>query len=205
LSWEEQPNGILVTTQGTLGAAGFKPHSAYQVNYLFKPGGAVQITLDYTALRLQTRLPRLGFTAQLAQPFENVTWFGRGPQSSYSDRKDSAFIGHYTMPTRELFHPYLRPQENGNRSEVRWVQFSDNKHPGFHIFGHPQLNFNAQYCSLEILTAAQHQSDLVWNDYPTLYIDAAQTGLGSNACGPDTLSKYQLEPDELSFSFEIQP
>lgn len=205
MSWEENPEGILVQTKGTLGSAGFKPHSAYQVNYLFKPGGAVQITLDYTALRLQTRLPRLGFTTQLAHAFEGVSWFGRGPQSSYPDRKDSAPVDHYAMPTRELFHPYLRPQENGNRSEVQWVRFSDDQHPGFHVYGRPHFDFNAQYCSLENLTAAQHPSDLVWEKTPTLYIDAAQTGLGSNACGPDTLSKYQFEPDELSFSFELQP
>jgi beta-galactosidase/beta-glucuronidase len=205
LSWHEQTDGILVTTSGTLGAAGFKPHSAYQVSYLFKPGGAVQITLDYKALRLQTRLPRLGFTAQLAQPFENVSWFGRGPLSSYPDRRDSAFVGHYTMSTRQLFHPYIRPQENGNLSDVRWAKFSDRKHPGFQIYGRPHINFNAQYCSLQNLTEARHPSDLIWEENPTLYIDAAQTGLGSNACGPDTLGKYQLEPEELSFSFELQP
>ena len=205
LTWEENSEEIRVSITGTLAAAGFKPHSAYQISYQFKPGGAVQISLDYTALCLQTRLPRLGFTAQLAHPFETVAWFGRGPQSSYPDRKDSAFVGHYAMPTRKLFHAYLRPQENGNRSEVQRVQFSDNKHPGFQVYGYPKLNFNAQYCSLENLTAAQHPSELVWEKTPIIYIDAAQTGLGSNACGPDTLSKYQLEPDQLSFIFELQP
>lgn len=205
LAWEEAPEGILVTTKGTLGAAGFKPHSAYQIRYQFKPGGAVQIRLDFSSDRLQTRLPRLGLTAQLAQPFETVSWFGRGPHESYPDMKDSAFVGHHKMETKALFHNYIRPQENGNRSDVLWVQFTDKQHPGFRVVGHPRLNFNAQYCSLENLTAADHPSELVWEETPYLYIDAAQTGLGSNSCGPDTLSKYQLEPDELSFSFEWQP
>jgi beta-galactosidase/beta-glucuronidase len=205
LSWEKTPTGVLVNAKGTLGAAGLKPHSAYQIRYHFRSDGTLKLELVFTALRLQTRLPRLGFAAQLAQPFAQVTWFGRGPHESYPDRKESAFYGRYTLPTRDLFHNYIRPQENGNRSDVTWACFTDPNHPGFMLQGSPIFNFNAQFVSLESLTKARHPSELKWETTPTLYVDVAQTGLGSNSCGPDTLSKYQLTPEQVEFSVILSP
>ncbi|MBG0788761.1 MAG: DUF4981 domain-containing protein, partial [Anaerolineaceae bacterium] len=85
LAIEETPEEILVVTKGKLAADGFKPHSAFEITYHFKSNDVLQIDLHYSALRLQTRLPRLGFMAQLAHPYENVDWFGRGPHQSYPD------------------------------------------------------------------------------------------------------------------------
>ena len=201
---EEMPKEIRVVTKGTLAADGFKPHSAYEIIYHFKADDILQIELHYTALRLQTRLPRLGFTTQLAQPYEDVEWYGRGPQESYPDRKDSAFLGRYSMKTKDLYHPYLRPQENGNRSDVSWVRFGGTGLKSILVLGLPRLNFTAQYVSLENLTRATHPSELRWEKTPYLYIDAAQTGLGSNSCGPDTLGKYQFFADDVLFRFEMR-
>jgi len=198
---EEAPNEILVLTRGTLAADGFKPHSAYEIIYHFKSDNTLQIDLHYTALRLETRLPRLGFSSQLVQAYDEVEWLGRGPQESYPDRKDSAFFGHYAKKISDLYHPYLRPQENGNRSDVLWVTFKGKGSPDISFIGHPFINFNAQFISLENLTQSDHPSELAWEKRPYIYMDAAQTGLGSNACGPDTLAKYQLNPEDLHFSF----
>ncbi len=197
---EEMPEEIRLIAKGTLAADGFKPHSAYEVTYHFKSDETLQIGLRFKALRLQTRLPRLGFTAHLVHPYENVAWYGRGPHESYPDMKDSALIGHYSMRTKDLFHSYIRPQENGNRSDVKWVRFSGKGLEDILFVGQPILNFNAHYVSLESLTHARHPSELNWEETPYIYIDAAQTGLGSNACGPDTLGKYQFNPDKAEFS-----
>ncbi len=201
ISMGEKDDQILINVKGTLGAAGFRPHSRYQIEYFFSPAGDLEIKLHFEPLNLMTRLPRLRFQTQLNNSYETVTWFGRGPQESYPDMKYSAFIDRYHLPIRDLFHSFIRPQENGNRSEVRWVCFAGRDLPSFSIFGLPLLNFNAQYCSLENLTQANHVSDLVWEDTPYLYIDYAQTGLGSNACGPDTLKEYRLQPEKFVFSF----
>ena len=200
---EEMPEEIRVVTKGTLAADGFKPHSAYEIIYHFKADDILQIELHYTALRLQTRLPRLGFITQLAQPYEDVEWYGRGPQESYPDRKDSAFLGRYSMKTGDLYHPYLRPQENGNRSDASWLRFSGTGLKSILVLGQPRVSFTAQYVSLENLTRATHPSELRWEKAPYLYFDAAQTGLGSNSCGPDTLGKYQFFADDVLFKFEM--
>ena len=127
----------------------------------------------------------------------------RGPQESYPDRKDSAFFGRHAMKTKALFHSYLRPQENGNRSDVAWVRFTGPDLVDIQIIGQPTLNFNAQYVSLDNLTTAFHPSELCWEETPYIYIDAAQTGLGSNSCGPDTLSKYKFFAEDVDFRFII--
>ncbi len=199
----EKIDQIIVQVKGTLGAAGYKPYSTYEISYRFNSTGDLKIELDFEPLNLITRLPRLGFTTQLNHLFERVQWYGRGPHESYPDMMDSAFVDLHTLQTKDLFHNYIRPQENGNRSEVSWVTFSGKHQPSFSILGNPFINFNAQYCSLENLTRSTHDSDLVWEQTPYLYIDAGQTGLGSNACGPDTLKKYQLSPEPLKFSFRL--
>ncbi len=200
---DEKPDEVRILTKGTLGADGFKPNSAYEITYHFMTDDALQIDLHFNALRLQTRLPRLGFTTHLANPYEDVTWYGRGPQESYPDRKDSAFLGSYAMKTKALFHSYLRPQENGNRSDVAWVRFTGPDLVDIQILGQPTLNFNAQYVSLDNLTTASHPSEICWEETPYIYIDAAQTSLGSNSCGPDTLAKYQFFAEDVDFRFII--
>ena len=133
-----------------------------------------------------------------------MTWFGRGPHENYSDRKDSAFTGHYHANIADLHHNYINPQENGNRSDVRWLEIPGNQIEGIKVEGDPLINFSLHYYDLMNLTKARHATELIWGDEPYLYIDYAQTGLGSNSCGPDTLPPYQLPPKMYVFSFYFQ-
>ncbi len=90
-------------------------------------------------------------------------------------------VQHATI--EELFHPYIRPQENGNRSDVRYVSFDGDQLLKFTISAHPLLNFSIHYCSLDNLIHAAHITELMWDKAPYFYIDLTQTGLGSNDVG----------------------
>ena len=194
---------IVIDVFGKLAADGYKPNSQYQLTYTFLRSGDLSCELKFEPIKLMTRLPRLGFRTRLTNKYSQATWFGRGPHESYPDRKDSAFVSEYTLGTQEFFHAYINPQENGNRSDVRWISIDGKDQPGVVIKGQPRLNFSIHHCSLENLTQADHIHEIQWEDTPYLYIDAAQTGLGSNACGPDTLKKYQLSPEPMVFKFII--
>ena len=194
---------IKIDVFGKLSAVGYKPHSKYHLTYTFLPGGSLNCELIFEPINVMTRLPRLGFKTRLANAYPTVTWVGRGPHESYSDRKDSAFIDKYSLHTKDLFHAYVTPQENGNRSDVRWFTLDGKSQPTIKVEGQPTLNFSLHYCSLENLTQANHINEIQWEETPYLYIDAAQTGLGSNACGPDTLPQYQLKPEKHTFRFTI--
>lgn len=196
---------ITINVSGELGADGARPLAECQIQYTFLPGGKVQMDLDFEPLLINTRLPRLGFKTRLHQDYTQVQWYGRGPHESYVDRKDAAFVDLYTAKTTELFHPYLMPQENGNRTDARWVQFAGKDVTGIRIIGQPLLNFSIHHCSLENLEEAKHTDEILWQPAPWLYLDLAQTGLGSNACGPDTLPQYRLDPKPYHFRLILNP
>lgn len=196
---------IKIQISGKLAADGYPPHSKYRIEYTCLPSGAVKVELHFEPLNLLTRLPRLGFTTRLYEGFQNVTWYGRGPHESYGDRKDAAFVNQYSAQTADLFHPYIRPQETGNRTDVRWLEISGKNKPSLSVVGLPSFNYSIHHCSLQNLTQAKHTNDIQWCAAPYLYIDYAQTGLGSNACGPDTLPIYRLNPQSMAFCFILHP
>jgi beta-galactosidase/beta-glucuronidase len=199
----ESEDSLQINVYGNMAAAGWTPHSHYHIQYHFLPSGDVRIDLAFKPHHLQNRLPRLGFKTQLNPCFDQVTWYGRGPHESYPDRKDSALVDFHTSHISDLFHYYINPQETGNRSEVRWLRLIGEGCPGCEIIGMPLLNFSLHHYSLKNLTEAKHIHELVWEPAPYLYIDLGQTGLGSNACGPDTLPKYRLDPKDYQFSFVL--
>lgn len=196
---------IQIQVSGALSADGQKPNSAIRLSYLFLPEGSLEIQIDFEPLNLLTRLPRLGFKTRLNQEYSQATWYGRGPHESYADRKDSAFVDVHKSDFPNLFHPYINPQENGNRVDVRWLKISGAEIPSFLVQGAPLFNFSVHHCSLENLTDATHTNEIERLASPHLYLDLAQTGLGSNACGPDVLIKYRLDPKPYKFTFRLSP
>ncbi len=191
--------------EGKLGAPGRKPHSQFSLRYTLHKNGILKLHLNFSPLDLMTRLPRLGFQTCIAPNLAQAAWFGRGPQESYADRKKAAFIGTYQMNTRSMTHDYLRPQENGNRSDVYWLKLTNEKGIGLQISGNPTFNFSLHPYSLQNLTKANHLNELKIDPSCThLYLDFAHTGLGSNACGPDTLKAYRLEPKPILFELTMR-
>jgi beta-galactosidase/evolved beta-galactosidase subunit alpha len=112
-------------------------------------------------------------------------------------------VGHYNASIADLHHNYINPQENGNRSDVRWLEISTQDRQTIRIEGDPTINFSLHYYDLPNLSKARHGSELQWGKAPYLYIDYAQSGLGSNACGPDVLPQYQLSPQKYAFHFGL--
>jgi len=194
---------IKLQVKGVMAAAGYKPHSAYELRYDILPNGEMIVHLSFTPLNLLTRLPRLGLKTQLDKQYDQVTWYGRGPHENYIDRKDSAFFDVYHMSTHDLVHPYINPQENGNRSDIRWLTISAKNLPQIKISSKDPFNFSIHHCSLENLTQAKHTNEIKMEAPPYLYVDLAQTGLGNNACGPDALPQYQLAPKLMSTTITL--
>ena len=96
---------------------------------------------------------------QMALPksFNRMTWFGRGPQESYWDRKTGAAVGRYTDLVENLIHGYVRPQENGNRSDVRWAALTDADGMGLLAIGAPLLNVSAWPYTMADLEDTTHK------------------------------------------------
>ncbi|MEU7558557.1 glycoside hydrolase family 2 TIM barrel-domain containing protein [Streptomyces eurythermus] len=142
-------------------------------------------------------LPRLGIRFGL-RAADRVRWYGGGPGEAYPDTRAAALTGRWEADVDGLQTPYVRPQENGARIDVRWAELG-----GLRIEGDPVFLLTARRWTTEQLDAAAHRTDLVPGDTVWVNLDHGQHGIGSQSCGPGPLPQYHLraEPAEFSFVF----
>ncbi|MGI5291322.1 glycoside hydrolase family 2 TIM barrel-domain containing protein [Nonomuraea polychroma] len=146
-------------------------------------------------------IPRLGLTMTLpAAAVDRVTWFGRGPGEAYPDTGMAARVGRWTATVDELQIPYVYPQENGHRADVRWADFG-----AFTVSGDPVFGMSARRWSTDELAAAAHRPDLVPGDRVHLHLDLAHQGIGTATCGPGPLPQYELRARPASFTLRFDP
>ncbi len=150
-------------------------------------------------------LARLGVRMVLPQTCERFTWYGRGPHESYVDRKQGAAVGVYRSTVRREYVPYVKPQEFGNKTDVRWAALQDDEGHGILVVGMPILEVSAHHIAAQALARAAHTYELNWQPDIVLNIDLAQSGLGSASCGPGVLPQYQLTARAYHYSFCLHP
>ena len=149
-------------------------------------------------------LPRMGIMFKAPKTFCHTAWFGLGPGEAYSDSMMAQRVGFYKMSVADLWTEYLTPQENGNRHDVRRMSLYNLKTAGFLAKGEKTFDFSVHPCTLENLTEAKHPQDVDEDDYMNVYMDFAQSGLGTNSCGPRPAEKYLLWHGDYKFSFEFR-
>ena len=149
-------------------------------------------------------LPRMGVAFKMPLAFANAAWFGLGPGEAYQDSRQAQHVGYFKAPVSELFTNYVRPQENGNRHLVRRMALFDKYHGGMLVKGKPIFDFSARTCTTEALDKARHPQGLVQDEALNVYLDYAQSGLGSNSCGPLPLEQYRMLPGDYAFGFHFR-
>lgn len=178
------------------------------VDYVFDGNG--KITVKATAQKIcpiPFELPRFGVHAELAESFENVKYYGRGSAENYSDFKEHAPIGTYETTVSKMAHKYIKPQDSGNRGDVRYAALSDrNGSIKFNAVEKP-FSFNANHFTLGQLNKALHIEDLPDTATTFTAIDGFVRGTGSGSCGPavaraDSISFTCVKP--LEFMFEVE-
>ena len=188
--------------------------STFQTTYRIYGSGEVlifnELTIDKNAKLAE--IPRIGMTMQLPKGFNQMTWYGRGPHESYWDRKTGAAIGVYKGSVWEQYHPYVRPQETGNKTETRWIVLQNKKGVGLAAFGRPWLSSSAyQFANSDLdHVSAQvynrHTTDVVPRNLVTLNLDFAQMGVGGdNSWGARTHKEYTLPAKNYSYRFRLCP
>lgn len=188
--------------------------STYRVVYTVMPDGTVSVTPTWTAdAGTETpELPRFGMRMAVPNTLDSLTYYGRGPWENYSDRKTAAFMGLYTSTVDEQLFPYIRPQETGNHTDVRYFTLTDADGRGLTVRGAAPINFTA--LNVDPLTLdpgltklQQHASDVNPSRYSNfLSIDLAQRGLGGdNSWGAKPLEQYRLEAPSYTYTFTISP
>ncbi|MDT0347095.1 glycoside hydrolase family 2 TIM barrel-domain containing protein [Streptomyces litchfieldiae] len=150
-------------------------------------------------------LPRLGIRLGLPAAFGQASWYGGGPGEAYPDTRAASRLGRYAMPVDALQTPYVRPQENGARSDVRWAELRADDGGGLRVTaGSAPFWFTARRWTSAELDAAEHTTDLVPGDTVWVNIDHAQHGIGSQSCGPGPLPQYVLNVAAAEFSLAFR-
>jgi hypothetical protein len=148
-------------------------------------------------------LPRVGMELLLPLEADRLEWYGRGPHESYADRKSGARVGRYRGTVAEQHTPYTWPQENGNKTDVRWLTLTDESGLGLLVSG-DRLNASVHGHTLENLTAAEHTYDLEPADHVVLNVDLAQSGLGSEPFISSVLPEYVLDEPSYRYRFRMR-
>jgi len=167
--------------------------------------GFVDVTTHFDPDKLDYPIGKLGFLLQMPEGFEDVAFYGAGPHENYRDRLHSAAIGRYNTTVDDMFEPYLRTQDCGNRSNVRWFTVSNHNGIGMMVVADSLLNFSALHFKPLDLEKANHPYELSRRKETILTVDMQHNGLGGGSCGPGPMEKYLLKTEKASFSFSIRP
>ncbi len=150
-------------------------------------------------------LPRFGFVFTLPKGFEKVEYLGMGPNENYHDLIHSARMGHYNSTVDGLFNNYIKPQENGNHTDVKWMVCHDISGRGVMFKTQDKFEFTAMHYTTEMLDKSKYTKDLIKSENTYIHIDYKQSGVGSAICGPKLDPAYRLDEEQINFEFSIKP
>ncbi|MFA8342143.1 MAG: beta-galactosidase small subunit, partial [Rhodothermaceae bacterium] len=183
----------------------------YRTNYTVYADGKIEIENSFEPGKKELpELPRFGMKANVAKEFSNVDFYGRGPHENYCDRNYSALIGLYKSTVDDQYEKYISPQENGYKTDVRWLALTDNAGDGVIFIGTPLFGFSALKYTSENLTqksrGSMHTIDLKENDFTELHIDLKQMGVGGDdSWGAKPYPQYMIPAKMYSYKFVILP
>lgn len=184
----------------------------FAVKMVFKVcvDGAVMVnTLIDPQVKNQV-IPKMGFTTDLPQSYDCMTWFGRGPWESYIDRKEACFEGLYSGKVADQLTDYIRPQETGNKEDVRWMSLTDADGTGL-MFVAPGLmatsvtDWRPEEQYQDRRNRVRHPHEVKHADKHIVNIDVFNRALGNASCGPDVMDKYEIKTKFSAFAFMILP
>ncbi|PHN03464.1 glycoside hydrolase family 2 TIM barrel-domain containing protein [Flavilitoribacter nigricans] len=201
----EKEDGMITVRIDSKLAAGNSPYSN---TYRIYPDGSVEISADFEKGNSDlAELPKFGMHLQMPAGFRQLSWYGRGPHENYSDRNSSAYVDVYRGTVQEQYTPYVFPQENGNKTDVRWLQLTDEAGRGFLIRGAQPLSMNVHHYAVDDFDeGVTHPYLIPWKDITEVDIDLRQMGVGGdNSWGLPVHQEYKLLEDAYRYRFWILP
>ena len=187
--------------------------SEFRLKYVINNEGVIEVGQKLVA-DTANKVPemfRFGMKLEMPKQYSSIQYYGRGPVENYSDRKYSEFVGHYSQSVDEQFYPYIRPQENGTKSDIRWwnqldmagfgLQFTSDS-----LFSISALNYTVESLDDGLRKGQRHSQEVEKADFVTICIDKTQMGLGcQNSWGAMPLEPYRLPYKDYEFNFIIKP
>ena len=207
---DKKTNSVIILTSFDMPEVQGQMDITYVV---FANTGAVKVTEDFKATEgaKVSDMFRFGMLMQMPYTMEKSNYYGRGPIENYSDRKDCMRIGVYTDDADNQYFPYIRPQESGTKSDIRWWKQTDATGLGLQVKSCTPFYASAIHFDTEELDDGddkeqRHSFDLKKSKYTNLFLDAAHMGVGGeNSWGAWPLEKYRVHYGNKTFTFTLIP
>lgn len=174
--------------------------------YSFETDGRIDVQMDLSLIDSFPPLARVGMEFAMPSAYNHIAWYGRGPFESYQDRKVSANVGIYSGSVADQHFAYVMPQENGNKTDVRWIRIMDNATTGLKITGDQPMEVNIQDYSQNALNKSKTSHSLIRGDQVYVHVDLKQMGLGGDdSWSPRVHEEYQLKDRHYHFGYQLNP
>jgi beta-galactosidase len=198
----EGDNEISIRCSMSMAAIYLQRILSFEVVWSIRADGSIRFLFDGDFYEPFPYLPRLGLKLKLPKAFQNVSYYGYGPNESYCDKHQSSYVDSFTTTVSQLQELYLKPQENGSHYYCSNVTISNGSEE-LSVYGSQPFSFNTSNYTIEELTLKKHNHELEEADFVTLCIDYKQSGVGSNSCGPELNAKYRLTDKKISWSMGL--
>ncbi len=218
---------ILVTARYALRNDTGDSVASWTTEFAFDPYGYIHVNNAFSRDADLPVIPRIGMNVELRRELDNVEWFGRGPFENYWDRKVAADVGRYSNKVADHYVPYMRPQENGYKTDTRWLSLDDSSDHGLLVLGRDLLSFGVHHNRMSDFTPPVkiaitsedgpgardneervniHVNDIKPRDLVSLNIDLGQMGVGGDdSWGKRTLMEYSFTETDYRYGFVLRP
>jgi beta-galactosidase len=179
-----------------------------EVTYLVNGDGVVKVDYNLNADPDLPNIPKVGMSCGIKNDYRNITWYGRGLYENYLDRRWGFDAGVYSLPIDDFMEPYVMPQENGNRTDVRWMFLADQNDNGLLVVADSLLSMSAWPFTEKNINKAKHTNELKEAGFITLNIDLIQMGIGGNDTWSPVaapIEQYQIPAKNYNYSFYLVP
>lgn len=189
-----------------------KVKSKQTITYTILGNGKIKVKSSFiTDKKKLADMPRFGLKWELPVNFDNLKYFGRGPHENYIDRNRSAFVGNYSSKVADQYFNYVRPQENGYKTDSRWVELRNENGIGIRVTGSEPIGFSALHnpiedFDMENMDDYRHTNDIVKKDGVFICTDMKMMGVaGDDSWGARPYPEYSIKAQNYEFSFVIEP
>lgn len=201
----EKDGNVVIQSEISITPIYIQPILNIKARFVVTPSGEIKCSMEAQKDPVMPYLPRFGLRLFVPERYENVQYFGYGPNESYVDKHRSSYKCLFNDTVTAMHVDYIKPQENGSHYGCEYLSIKDKANTGFAFTSSPFFCFNASHYAQEELAEKRHNFELEPSGYTVLCLDHMQSGIGSNSCGPELINKYRFNEKEFNFSFEITP
>jgi beta-galactosidase len=200
----EQGDGVVITSELAIGAIFIQRILEIKNIWTIQADGTLKVEIKGVRNTEMPFLPRFGLRMFLPEELTKAEYFGYGPHESYIDMHRSSYVSLFHQEVKEMHEDYIRPQENSSHYGCKYVQVASKFGRKMAVFTEDEFSFNLSQYTQEELESKSHNFALETSGNTVLCLDYKQSGVGSNACGPELIKKYRLDEEEIRFEFVMK-